>query len=46
VELEGSKLIINTLLHLSGHPKGIREKEWFWLEEYRNRLRRFDTTRL
>jgi len=25
--------------HLSRHPKGIREEEWFWLEEYWKRVR-------
>jgi hypothetical protein len=29
MELEGREPIINTLLHLSQHPKGIREKERF-----------------
>jgi hypothetical protein len=28
-----------------GIPKGIREKERFWLEERRKRVRRYDTTR-
>jgi hypothetical protein len=27
------------------HPKGIREKERFWLEERRKNVRRYDTTR-
>jgi hypothetical protein len=26
--------------HLARHPKGIREEEWFWLEEHRKRVRR------
>jgi len=29
-----------------GIPKGIHEKEQFWLEERRKRVRRYDTTRL
>jgi len=44
-ELEGREPIVNTPPHLSRHPKGIREKERFWLEERRKRVRRYDTTR-
>jgi len=44
-ELEGRELIINTLPQLSRHPNGIREKEQFWLEERRKRVRRYHTTR-
>jgi hypothetical protein len=38
LELEGRQPIINTPPHLTWHPKGIREKERFWLEECRKRL--------
>ena len=44
-ELEGREPIINTPPLLSRHPKRIREKERFWLEERRKRVRRCDTTR-
>jgi len=44
-ELEGRLAIISTPPHLSRNPKGIREKEQFWLEERRKRVRRCDTTR-
>jgi hypothetical protein len=44
-ELEGREPFINTPPHLSRHPKGIRNKERFWLEERRKRVRRYDTTR-
>jgi hypothetical protein len=30
---------MNTPPHLSRHPKGIREKEWFWLEQGKKRVR-------
>jgi len=43
-ELECRELIINTPPHLLWHPKGIREKERFWLEERRKRVRRDHTT--
>jgi len=39
LELEGRHPIINTLPHIAWHPKGIREKEWFWLEEGTKRVR-------
>jgi len=42
VELEGRQPIINTPLHLAGHPKGIGEKEWFWLKERRKRVRGYE----
>jgi hypothetical protein len=45
VELEGREPIVYTLPHLSRHPKGFREKERFWLEERRKRVRRYVTTR-
>jgi hypothetical protein len=45
-ELEDRVPNVNTPPHLSRHPKGIREKERFWLEERRKRVRRYDTTRL
>ena len=38
-ELEGREPIINTPPLLLQHPKGIREKERFWLEERRKRVR-------
>jgi len=44
-ELKGRELIINTPPHLSQNPKGICEKERFWLEERMKRVRRYDTTR-
>jgi len=31
------------MLHLSRHPKGIREEEQFWLEERRKRVRGYDS---
>jgi hypothetical protein len=43
-ELEGGERIVNTAPHLSRHPKGIRQKEWFWLKKSRKRIRRYDTT--
>jgi len=45
MELEGRELSINTPPHLSGHPIGIHDKEQFWLEQRRNPVRRYDTTR-
>jgi len=39
LELEGRQRIINTLPHLAWHPKGIRQKQRFWLEERRKRVR-------
>ena len=42
VELEGRQPIINTLPHLAKHPKRILEKEPFWLEERRKRVRGYD----
>jgi len=44
MQLEGREPTINTTPHLSQHPKGIHEKEQFWFEEWRNRVRRYDTT--
>jgi len=41
-ELEGREPFDITLLHLSLHSKGIREKERFWIEEWRNRVRGYD----
>jgi len=43
-ELDRRELIVNTPPHLSRHPKGIREKGQFWLEERRKRVRSYDTT--
>jgi len=45
-ELEDREPIVDTLLHLSRHPKEIHEKERFWLLERRKRVRRYDTTKL
>jgi hypothetical protein len=42
-EIEGREPIVNTPPHLSRHPKGIREKVRFWLEEHRKRVRGYDT---
>jgi len=42
-ELDCREPIINTPPHLYWHPKGIHEKEQFWLEEHRKRVRRYDT---
>jgi hypothetical protein len=42
VELEGRQPIINTPPHLAWHPKGILEKEQFWLEERRKRVRGYE----
>ena len=42
VEIEGRLPIINTPPHLAWHPKGILEKEWFWLEERRKRVRGYE----
>jgi hypothetical protein len=39
LELESRQPIINTPAHLAWHPKGIREKERFWFEERRMRVR-------
>jgi len=44
LELEDSEPIINMLPHLSRHPERIHEKERFWLEVHRKRVRRYDTT--
>jgi hypothetical protein len=38
VELEG-RAIINTPPNRAWHPKAIREKKWFWLEERIKRVR-------
>jgi len=43
-EPEGSDRIVYTPLHLSDHPKGMSDNEWFWLTECRKRIRRYDTT--
>jgi len=40
--LEGGQPIINTPLHLGWHLKGIPDKEQFWLEECRKRVRGYD----
>jgi len=45
MELEGREPTINNPPHLSRHPNGIHEKEWFWFEEHSNQVRRYDTTR-
>jgi len=42
VEIESRQLIINTPPHLTCHPKGILEKEWFWLKERRKMVRGSD----
>jgi len=44
MELDGREPTINAPPHLSRHPNGIHEKEQFWLEERRNRVRRYDTS--
>jgi len=38
LELEGRQPMIDTPSNLAWHPKGIREKEWFWLEVCRKRV--------
>ena len=38
LELEGRQPIIKTPPHVAWHPKGIREKERFWLEVRRERV--------
>jgi hypothetical protein len=43
-EQEGGERIVNTAPHHSRHPKGICQKEWFWLMKRRKRIRRYDTT--
>jgi hypothetical protein len=45
MEVEGSEPTIDTLQHLSRHPNKINEKDLFWLDEYMNRVRRYNTTR-
>jgi len=45
IELEGTEPSMDSLLHLSRHPNGIHEEEQFWLEQHRNWVRRYDTTR-
>jgi len=42
VELEGRQPIINILPHLAWHLKGIHEKERFWLEDCRKRVRGYE----
>jgi len=44
LEIEGREHTINTPPHLSQHPNGIHEKEWFWFEKGRNWVRRYYTT--
>jgi len=44
-ELEGRDATMNTPPHLSRHPDRNGDKEWFWLEERRKRVRIYDTTR-
>jgi len=41
-ELESREPIINTPPHLSRHPKGILEKEQFWLKRRKKRVRGCD----
>jgi hypothetical protein len=43
-ELAGGERIVNTAPHFTWQPKGIGQKEWFWLKECRKRMRRYDTT--
>jgi len=43
-EILSGEPMVNTAPHLSRHPNGIRQKEWFWLKEGRQRMRRYDTT--
>jgi hypothetical protein len=45
MEVESREPTVNTPPHLSRHPNGIHEKERFWFEEGRNRVRKYDTTR-
>jgi len=42
LELERRNPLINTLAHFAWHPKGICEKERFWLEERTNRVRGYE----
>ena len=42
MELDARQPIMNTLPHVAWHPKGIFEKELFWLEEHRNRVRHYE----
>jgi hypothetical protein len=42
VELDGRQPIINNLLHLARHPKGIWETELLWLEEHRKSMRGYE----
>jgi len=39
---EGRQPIINTPLHLACHSKRILEKEWFWLNKHRKRVRGYE----
>jgi hypothetical protein len=41
-ELEDRGPIANTPPHLSRHPMGIREKERFWLEDHKKRVREYE----
>jgi len=45
-ERERREPIFNTPPHLSQHSKEISGKEWFWLEECRKRMSKYNTTRL
>jgi len=42
LELESRQLIINTPLQLTWHPMAVREKEQFWLEKHRKRVRGYE----
>jgi len=44
LELEDRHPIINTLLHLTWHPKGICETERFWLEQHRKKVKGYEET--
>jgi hypothetical protein len=46
LKLEGRQPSINTPPHLAWHLKGIREKEWFWLEEHWKTVRGYKGIRL
>jgi len=45
MELDGREPTIHTPLHLMQHPNVLHEKEQLWFKEYRNWVRRYNTTR-